>query len=148
MANRRMIKLILSVTLICTSIAFLGSQNQAWAQQERIIRISTEALPGLTPRIEPKELWVRPGTVVVFVNWGRTEIAISFPKGKECGEATTAALGFKYKSEKGCLITEQYVPYGGTTSMKFEKIGTYDYEIEFIGRKLIEKGTIKVRPPA
>jgi plastocyanin len=129
-------------------LPFIQYQAKAAAEEERIIRIYQSSEPQYsTPRIEPDEVWIKPGTAVVWANWGKSEISINFPKGKECEDAIYKTLGWEYKSDRGCLITNQYIPFGGTASMTFEKPGRYEYEVEFTNTKMVKKGFIRVRNP-
>ena len=135
---------VVGVALFCAMVVFPLTQHQAEAQESRVVQIYTSAGPDFKARVEPQELWVRPGTAVIWTNWSRLETSVSFPAGKECGDATLKALGWEYRSDKGCLITTQYLPFGGTASLVFQKPGKYDYEI-IAGAQSVIKGSILVR---
>lgn len=102
--------------------------------------------PGKTAvtRVEPQETWIAKGTTIVWHNLSKKEIKILFPKGKECQEATGARVLWKL-DPRACLITDFSIPFGGTTSALFNSIGRYDYEIEYVGEKSKEKGSVLVR---
>jgi hypothetical protein len=124
---------------------FVPGQDQALADEARIVRIFAESISGEALRIEPNDIWVIPGTVIIWNNWANSEISIKFKNGKKCSEATEAAIGFKYDLEGKCVVTEQYIPFGGTVSMLFEKTGTYPYEVVAQPGKITAKGTVTVR---
>ena len=113
--------------------ALIAVQSQTQATESRIIRVHSD--PAIqTIRLEPRELWVRPGTTIIWNNWVNAEISIIFKEGAKCDESTTAAIGFEYDSKSGCLVTSQVIPMGGTASLMFNKAGTFEYEIEMMGK--------------
>ena len=143
MASKRL-GVVIGFALFCALIVFPLTQYQAGAQETRNIQIRAGFEPQFKTTIEPAEIWISPGTAVVWTNWGKSEVSISFPNGKECGEATLKSLG--WKSDKGCYITSQFVPFGGTSSLVFEKLGKFDYEVLVgTGAKSVIKGSILVR---
>lgn len=135
----------LAVVLSLVAIMALSFPGAAAAEDTRIIRIYADTTSGFTGRIEPKDIWVKPHTVIVWNNWGKTEVGITFKNGKECDDATVSAMNFTVEPGSGCLITQQYIPYGGTASLKFDKPGKYEYEVNFIERRVTETGVIIVR---
>lgn len=128
--------------------ALIAVQSQVQATESRIIRIHSD--PAVqTVRLEPKDLWVRPGTTIIWNNWVNAEISIIFKEGAKCDAATESAMGFKLDSDSGCMVTSQVIPLGGTASMMFKSAGTYEYEIEMMGKTvkgIKGKGRITVRP--
>ena len=54
-------------------------------------------------------------------------------------------MGFAKKDL--CFASATWIPYGGTTSLKFNKPGDYKYTVFFNGLNKQEKGTILVREP-
>ena len=88
-------------------------------------------------------MWLDKGTCVVWVNWVRTEeIKITFEDGKTCKDVTDAPLGFKM-TEDNCYVTN-WVPLGGTSSLRFMEKGTFKYEIE-ASKGVRERGEIHVQ---
>jgi hypothetical protein len=120
-------------------------QDKAFSMQTRNIRIYASLGRGVSTRLEPREIWVEPGTVVVFNNWGKTEVKFSFDDGQRCLEGTEAAVGFEKQDQ--CFVNAIWIPYGGTTSLKFNKPGNYKYTVFFKGLNKQEKGGILVRTP-
>ena len=128
--------------------ALIIGQSQAQADETRTIRIYSGAT-AQDIRIEPREMWVRPGTTIIWNNWANAEISIVFKEGAKCDEATEAAMGFQLDSKSGCMVTSQVIPLGGTASLMFTGAGAYEYEIEMMGvtaKGLKGKGSITVRP--
>lgn len=54
-----------------------------------------------------------------------------------------AATGFKMDFS-GCYLTD-FLPLGGTSSLRFTEEGSYDYEIEAKGATYRSKGLIVVK---
>ncbi len=139
--NRRLLVLTVAISLaICLQF---GLVPQAQCADTRIVRIYAQMVPGVSTRIEPANLWVTPGTVVVFANWGKSEVKINFKEGAKCDAATVAAGGFAVA--EGCYVTDMWIPYGGTTSLKFDKEGEYDYTVVYKNIKAEEKGSLTVK---
>ncbi len=139
--SRRLLVLTVGIVLvICLQFGFVP---QAQCADTRIIRIYAQVSPGVSTRIEPPNLWVAPGTVVVFANWGKTEVKINFKEGAKCDAATVAAGGFGVA--EGCYVTDMWIPYGGTTSLKFDKEGEYDYTVVYKNINAEEKGSLTVK---
>jgi hypothetical protein len=133
-------------TIMFSLMAILPAPNQVMAEETRIVRFYAQLSAGVTTRIEPKNVWVRPGTIIVFNNWAGDEVSITFKEGQKCDEATQSSAGFEYDPKTQCVVTTQYVPYGGTASMMFKDAGRFDYEIELVEKKVKDKGSITVRP--
>jgi plastocyanin len=124
-------------------------QSQAQADESRVIRINSDPTMQ-SVRLEPREMWVRPGTTIIWNNWVNAEISIIFKEGAKCDAATESAMGFALDSKSGCMVTSQVIPMGGTASMMFKSAGTYKYDIEMKGRTvkgMKGQGSITVRPP-
>jgi hypothetical protein len=71
-------------------------------------------------------------------------LKIVFEDGKKCEDVTDAASGFL--TEGPCYVTS-WVTFGGTSSLKFNEEGTYDYFVDAKGHgpEARKKGTIVVR---
>ena len=94
-------------------------------------------------RIEPVEVSIPVGMVVVWVNMTRkAEPRIEFAEGMKCELSTEASGDFKL-DERKCFITD-YVQVGGSSSLKFIGPGTFNYQaVNKTGKK--GKGTIIVK---
>lgn len=93
-------------------------------------------------RVEPKIISIKRETTLIFLNESQVEVRIIFPEGKTCDLATHAEPGWNMKGK--CYITKHTIPPGGTSSMYFNSIGTFDYEVEYIGKDRKEKASIRV----
>jgi hypothetical protein len=97
-------------------------------------------------RIVPETLSIDKGTVVIWINAARATdcLKIVFEDGKKCEDVTDAASGFL--TEGPCYVTS-WVTFGGTSSLKFNEEGTYDYFVDAKGHgpEARKKGTIVVR---
>ena len=91
----------------------------------QIIKIRDVGYEGAL-RIEPNEITIPVGMVVVWVNMSRKEEPqIVFEQGMKCELSTEAAVGFKMDGSR-CYIAD-FVMVGGTSSLKFIGEGTFDY---------------------
>lgn len=146
----RTIMMVVVLAGVFSLAALIIDQSQSLAFETRVIRVygekgdvgSTRAV-----RIEPKNVWVRPGTTLIWNNWARENISIIFKEGPTCDAATQSKAGFELDSNTSCMVTSQDLPLGGTASMMFNKTGRFDYEVEVAGRKIRNAGSITVRPP-
>ena len=128
--------LLMAIGMIFAFAATFAFVNQVTvnAQECRIIRVHGGG-PGWSDRIEvePGTAFVAKGTCVIWSNWVRTdEIKIIFEDGKKCEDMTDAPVGFKMDAAANCYVTT-WVPLGGTSSLKFNEEGTFEYAIEAKG---------------
>lgn len=78
--------------------------------------------------IEPSEVTVKKGAVVVWVNTSKAkEVKVSFADGKRCADVTSAATTFNMES--ACYVTT-WMPVSGTSSLQFNEAGTFEYTVE------------------
>jgi hypothetical protein len=148
MDKRRHVVMVIGIAFICAMTFFFLNQKTANAQQCRIIRIHGDTT-GHTAQapdkawLEPKTLFVDKGSCVIWLNWIRTnEIKIIFEEGKKCEDMTDAPVLFSLDAAN-CYVTT-WVPLGGTSSLRFNEEGTFEYTIEVRGGTKA-KGTILVR---
>ena len=109
------------------------------AQECRIVRIYGGAGEDIKEiRLEPERMIASKGTCVIWVNWVRDdEVKIVFDEGQKCDDMTDAPIWFKPEHVKGCYLTS-WVPLGGTSSLRFNQAGTFDFTVETSGgRKVI-----------
>lgn len=132
----------IGLTLFFVATMCLVSQNVAMAQECRIIRIHGGPGNQTAVRVEPNNMWVTPGTCVVWMNQSRLkEVKVIFKEGKVCHDVTSAPSGFKL-DEKNCYVTN-YIEHGGTSSLMFNQEGTFDFTVQGGGENI--KGSILVR---
>ena len=135
--------LVFSMGLLTVGQVIAAGQGYG-ASETKIVRVYGAFDKEPMVRIEPDLLWVGRGSTVVWSNMSQAEIKVNFPKGEECKKATAAMINWGLGAE-GCLITQQDIAPGGTTSALFKDVGRYDYEIEYVGKNMKEKGVIEVR---
>lgn len=141
--NDKSLVLIGGTILILAMSLLLVYQGTVTAREQRMIYIFGHWQGAeVSASIEPRETTVRKETTVLWFNDSQSDVIIRFLKGKECKEATSAAPGWNLKD--ACYITNYNVPPGGTASAVFNNIGRYDYEVEYVGKNHIEKGSITV----
>jgi len=133
--NNKKLLFIAGLSLVVALTAFLVSKGTLDAQKCSIIRIHEEkGSAGTTVRIEPESLQVSKDTCVIWINWvPKQEVSIVFREdGKRCQDATAAPMGFKMA--ENCFVTD-FIPLGGTSSLKFNDEGTFKYEVEVPGER-------------
>jgi len=92
----------------------------------RIWRLSSEGDKVLI--VEPATTHVSEGAVVVWWNKGSEEVKIRFLDGKKCEVRSSSPTGFLLESDN-CYQTSYMAP-GTISSLKFDKKGTYEFEVE------------------
>lgn len=138
MGKKQLLLTIIGMAFVVALAMVISSQAIVSAQECRIIRVHGGG-PGWSDRIEvePGTTFIDRGTCVIWSNWVRTdEIKIIFEDGKKCDDMTDAAVGFSMDAAN-CYVTS-WVPLGGTSSLKFNEAGTFEYGIE-------AKGGLKAR---
>jgi hypothetical protein len=140
------VAIIMVLTFAAT--LFLMESEAIDAQECRLVRIySAGQNPGASGRLEPDVLSVDKGGCVVWVNWGQDRVLVNFRDGKKCQAVTEAPTGFKLDANTDCYVTD-FVPFGGTSSLKFSEPGTYHYEVTWEKQKgKVQKGKVMVRGP-
>ena len=140
--------LILGITLLMVpATLLLVSHETANAQECQIIRIYATFEPQASTRLEPDILSIGKGGCVVWLNWGRDKVKVNFREGKKCDVVTESPAGFSYDKTQDCYVTD-FIALGGTSSLKFEEPGTYDYEVTWENRAgVLQKGKVIVRAP-
>ena len=133
MVKKQILLTAIGMIFVFAMTIFLVNQAAVDAQECRLIRIHGGAMGSVDRiEIEPKTSWVAKGTCVIWNNWVRTnEIKIVFEEGKKCEDMTDAPVGFKMDAAN-CYVTT-WVPLGGTSSLKFNEEGTFEYAIEAKG---------------
>ena len=97
-------------------------------------------------KIEPfNKISVRRGTTVTWVNKANVDVRIQFGQGTECKALSRVALRvFAWETLKGCLVTQQPIPTGGLVETRFNEPGSFNYEVEYLGEKRREVGSVAV----
>jgi hypothetical protein len=129
---------------IIFSFALLFSfLSSSVAQQTRVIRLQGSASNSQNGvRIEPDTMLISKGGVVIWNNWARSsDVKIIFQEGKVCQDVTSAPMGFTLDA-KQCYVTT-WIPFGGTSSLRFTEKGNYHYVVEAAGGAK-SKGAIRV----
>jgi hypothetical protein len=100
-------------------------------------------------RVEPETMQISKGSCVIWFNRAAAnEVKVVFEEGKKCAAVTDAAVGFGMDDYGQCFVTS-WLPFGGTSSLRFKEAGTFEYAIE-IGKledkgKRVARGKIIVR---
>jgi hypothetical protein len=74
-------------------------------------------------------MYITKDTCVIWINWvPKEEVRVVFREdGKKCQDATDSPMGFSMA--ENCYVTN-FIPLGGTSSLKFNGEGTFKYEVE------------------
>ena len=142
MKKKRLLLLLLLI-FILTIIISLSNLGTSIAQECRIIRIiGIETYRSV--RIEPETISLSKGDCAVWFNRASAEeIKVIFEDAKKCQSVTNAPVGFSADS-KGCYVAN-WIPFGGTTSLRFMEKGNYEYVMEVKGMRGVKiKGQIQV----
>jgi hypothetical protein len=145
MSKRNYFLICLSLVFIFSLTFIVANWNTAVAEETRIIRLYGRAEHDLSKIIiEPQNLLINKGTVVLWMNWVKAgDVQIKFEDGKTCDDVTDAPSQFKMDI-KGCYVTS-WIKMGGTSSLQFNKKGTFKYTVERNDQGLKSTGTIVVR---
>ena len=130
--------LMLTIAFACILIAPQLCQSQ----ECRVIRIYGEGTSPGKMHLEPEVTRVAKGTCVIWINWSKAdEISVKFTEGKKCDDVTDAAVSFKLDAAN-CYVTT-WLPLGGTSSLRFNETGLYEFEVDNKGDAKV-KGKIMV----
>jgi len=129
--KRERIAVLVGFGLIFATAVLLVRLTEA--QDCRVVRIyGPEAFRTREVLIEPDTILVPKGSCVIWYNWVRAEeVKVVFEDGKKCDDVTDAPTGFKLDPEN-CYVTD-WIPQGGTSSLRFNQEGTYAYSVQVAG---------------
>ena len=126
--------LMTALVLLLSTIQVLVNHGSSDAQESQMVRILGASATGASElrkqlRLEPPGLTVSKGAVVIWLNWARTAqcVKVVFDDGKKCEDVTDAPTGFE--AEGPCYVTS-WIPFGGTSSLRFNEPGTFTYVVE------------------
>ncbi len=137
MKARQYLGIALSVGLIVAGLLF------AWvdilpAQDCRVIRIEGIAAHDVI-RIDPETITISKGTCVIWFNRSTAhQVKVAFADGKKCASISDAPTGFSL-DHQNCYVTS-WIPFGGTSSLRFLEAGTYAYDIQATGEQVEAEG--------
>jgi hypothetical protein len=116
------------VSIVFAVMICISAWHTAWSQECRIIRIHGTAIHQTT-RVEPEVIVVSKGTCVIWFNRAAgDEVKVIFEEGKQCASVTESAKDFTL-DHQNCFVTT-WIPFAGTSSLRFMETGTYSYVIE------------------
>jgi plastocyanin len=98
----------------------------------------------LITSLDPREVRAGRGDPVTWINESRAEVKMKFGKAPPCKSVTLKALGWRMEPDK-CYETEDTLKPGFSTTIRFNEIGTFNYEIEYVDKNRNEKGVIRVQ---
>jgi len=126
MKKKRLV-IALGVSFVVAIMIGLLSLEIVSAQECRIIKIQGRA-DQRSIMIDPESIFVSKGDCVVWFNrFAADEVMVKFDEGKRCVDVTQAPMGFSL-NEQSCYVTS-YLPFTGTSSLRFMQPGTYNYTV-------------------
>lgn len=143
MESRR-IFIVMGLALLVSLGIFAVNHTDGGAQECRIVRIYSGVEADADKiLLEPETTWIDRKTCVIWSNWvGGKVVSVRFSEGKKCQATTTGATLFKL-DDANCYVSS-YIEYGGTTSLTFKDVGTYEYVVD-VKDMISTKGKIVVR---
>ena len=140
--NKKRLVIAVGVSFVVAMMIGLFNVGKASAQECRIIKIHGRTDLS-TVMIEPETIYATKGDCVVWFNRVAKDIMVKFDEGKRCADVTQAPMGFSLNAQS-CFVTS-WLPFAGTSSLRFMEKGTYNYVVEAKGQKNVEaKGQIIV----
>ena len=134
MVKKQYVVTAIGAFFLAACVVFLFAGETIDAQSCRVVRIGGGA--GVQVKeinLEPPSLMISKGTCVVWFNRARAqEVKVVFEDGKTCQNLTDAPVGFKIDAAKDCYVTD-YIPFGGTSSLRFVEKGVFKYTVEAAG---------------
>lgn len=105
-----------------------GTGSAAEKKEDEVLTISSKVvrIRGYEG-VSPLNLFIEPGTVVIWLNQYRGTVKVVFPE-KKVTLACKSPVNFSV-SEKGYFVADA-IEFGAVASLCFVERGTYDYSIE------------------
>ena len=126
MGKKKYLTTLMALALVFSAFVLLINQKGLSAGECRLIRIYGETGGQIPFGLEPDIIRIKAGTCVVWANLAREqEVKVIFEEGKVCKDVTTAPVGFQLDA-MNCYVTN-YIPFGATSSLLFEKEGVFKY---------------------
>ena len=141
--NKKRLLIALGVSFVVAMMMGLFNVGKLSAQECRLIKIHGRSEhPSI--RIEPEISFVSKGDCVVWFNRLFTdEVQVILEEGKKCLDVTNAPMGFSLNAQS-CYVTS-WIPFAGTSSLRFMEKGTYEYTVKAKAWKgITAKGRIEV----
>jgi hypothetical protein len=142
--NKKRLLITVGLSFAIAMMVYLFHLETISAQECRIIRILGRA-EHVSLTIEPGTTFINKGDCVVWFNRVFTnEIQIMFKEGKKCSDVTKSPMGFTLNASN-CYVTT-WIPFSGTSSLRFMEKGTYKYEVQAKGlpSQNVQEGQIVV----
>jgi hypothetical protein len=126
--NKKKLMIVIGFIFVLAMIIFLSKLGTLSAQECRVIKIH-----GWTEHrsimIEPETIVLSKGDCVVWFNQIMPGVVkVTFEEGKKCSDVSNAPMGFSLNASN-CYVTS-WIPFGGTSSLRFMEKGTYQYTVE------------------
>jgi hypothetical protein len=123
--NKKKLMIVIGFIFVLAMIILLSNRGTLPAQECRIILIH-----GLSEiMIEPETKFLSKGDCVVWFNrFTAEDVKVTFQEGKKCSDVTNTPMGFSLNAQ-GCYVTS-WIPFAGTSSLRFMEKGTYEYTVE------------------
>ena len=126
--NKKKLVITIGLVFVFAMLAMVTNQQISNAQECKIIRIDeVKGSPEKAIRLDTEKLTVAKGTCVVWINWSGQLVKVVFKEAaQKCSVATDGQTGFKFVDN--CFVSNM-VPNAGTSSVRFNVPGKFNYEI-------------------
>lgn len=127
-------------------ITLFAAPSLSVAEDAQIVLIFKAKGDNSELRLNPPDLYVKKGTIVVWMNSVvDEEVQVVFRDGKTCKDVSFSPVekGFSLDS-KSCYVTS-FIPYASTSSLQFTDTGSFHYAVSNLSGKTMGKGKIIVR---
>jgi len=129
--KKKKLIIVVGVIFVCAMIFLLTNTVRVNAQECRIARIIGMDIHN-SIRVEPATLTVSKGDCVVWFHRATgPNLQIVFAEGKTCANATDDPQG-QFKEGYGQCYVSSWIPFAGTSSLRFNEKGSYNYTIESV----------------
>jgi len=142
--NKKRLLIVVRFLVIFLMIMCVSYRTAFFAQECQLISISDKGSHG-SVRIEPENLLISRGDCVIWFNRAviAGEVKVIFDDAKKCSSETEAPVGFSFDNEN--YYDTNWIPFAGTSSLRFTMKGKYTYVIEAKDRESVKtKGEIQV----
>ena len=126
--NKKKLVITIGLVFVFAMLAMVTNQQISNAQECKIIRIDeVKGSPEKAIRLDTEKLTVAKGTCVVWINWSGQLVKVVFKEAaQKCSVGTDGQTGFKFVDN--CFVSNM-VPNAGTSSVRFNVVGEFRYEI-------------------
>jgi hypothetical protein len=137
---------VMVVSIIAMSVIFM-IQKIASATEAQLVKIepvrSEKKLTAI--KIDPQTININKGTVVIWLSGVLEKVKVVFDDPAACQDVTADPKLTKIYTDWYDCYTTTYLPFAETTSLQFNKAGSFPYVVQTEDGKITTKGKIIVK---